>query len=808
MKQILSALLLSAAAVLSALNYADYGAGPMLKPNRTFYVSQKGNDKNDGLSEARAFRSIKRGVRALRTGDSLLIDEGIYFEGAIEINVKDNSLNYALQCGKPGSPIRIMGMKGKKVILSGGAFLKAVKRSGQLAEFHWAKEPNYNMVQELPSGIELQRVASEELVRKFPGTFLYDKAKKRLLVHFAALEQTGVSVAQHRIGIRIHGSYIHLENLEFRHYYEGIYTRANRPYDKNAASHITIEKCNFFRNYHCGVVMDGCSWSLLKNNRGAFNTKRGNFMNLKDAHDNIYLGNWSGPTTQTLRHLERNGYNFGINSYGGNPPRNHVIGNFVESENSLRWKGGGPGSIVRDNIFLGRFHAESKQIPAVINNNVFAKSISYFSLGWGIWEKEFASSPIKFYGNVRKVADFKALGKEILKAQKLKISFPAPKFPKVEFKNLKLSTITADSATVTWQTPENDGWGDLQYWQKGSKKRRWQGGTGIQSVEHAVGISNLTPNTEYCFKAFFRGRRDPSWRGSEIQTFRSAAKNPAPRILEVGKGKLSLFEAGCAARAGDTIKLLPGTHTGQLFFLFSGTREKPITVTGNNKATIDGANFYAPLTAANFKSHIIIEGITFANPDPAAGKHVIRLRGGSDITVRNCRTRLIPWTAGGFVCSNNTPHLEIRNNVIHGCDYPINLNRADKAKIINNTIVDATMLTVLLWNPVDVEIRNNIFYRPCVESKRNPALLLQNIQGKIVSDGNVYWSSVKGHPAGGVIRDKRAKVLFRSQTLEEWQKKTGMDKKSISADPLFVDYQKGDFRLKPGSPAKGKGANL
>ena len=118
------------------------------------------------------------------------------------------------------------------------------------------------------------------------------------------------------------------------------------------------------------------------------------------------------------------------------------------------------------------------------------------------------------------------------------------------------------------------------------------------------------------------------------------------------------------------------------------------------------------------------------------------------------------------------------------------------------------MLTVLLWNPVNVEIRNNIFYRPCIMSKRNPALLLQNIQGKIISDGNVYWSSVKEHPAGGVIRDKRAKVLFRSQTLEEWQKKTGMDKKSICADPLFVDYQKGDFRLKAGSPARGKGAIL
>ena len=183
------------------------------------------------------------------------------------------------------------------------------------------------------------------------------------------------------------------------------------------------------------------------------------------------------------------------------------------------------------------------------------------------------------------------------------------------------------------------------------------------------------------------------------------------------------------------------------------------------------------------------------------------LNGGSNISVRNCRTTYFPYTAGGFIRSNNTPGLHIENNVIHGGDYPINLNAA-RAKILNNTIVDATMLTVLLWNPLDVEIRNNIFYRPCVPDKRNPALLLQNISGKVVSDGNIYWSPVKEHPAGGVIRDKRAKVLFASRTLEEWQKKTGMDKNSRHIDPQLLDYNKGDFRLKPGSPAKGKGASL
>ena len=72
----------------------------------------------------------------------------------------------------------------------------------------------------------------------------------------------------------------------------------------------------------------------------------------------------------------------------------------------------------------------------------------------------------------------------------------------------------------------------------------------------------------------------------------------------------------------------------------------------------------------------------------------------------------------------------------------------------------------------------------------------------------MFWSPVKEHPVGGTIHNFSAKVLKTSKTLEEWQKISGMDKNSIHADPMFVDYEKGDFRLKEGSPAKGKGATL
>ena len=217
MKKFAFLLLALCLSTLGAVKVSDYGAGPMLKPGRTFYVSVKGSDKNDGKSPARAFRTITKGAAQLRAGDTLLIGGGEYFEPEIKINVKENSVGFSEQCGRPGSPIRIMGVKGEKAVIVGGEKVFNGKKNGSIYIFPCKKAPLNNAIHELPSGIELQRVPNESAARELPGTFYHDTAKKRLFVHFAAADQKGISLLRNRVSLRIHGSFIHIENLTFNH---------------------------------------------------------------------------------------------------------------------------------------------------------------------------------------------------------------------------------------------------------------------------------------------------------------------------------------------------------------------------------------------------------------------------------------------------------------------------------------------------------------------------------------------------------------------------------------------------------------
>ena len=431
--------------------------------------------------------------------------------------------------------------------------------------------------------------------------------------------------------------------------------------------------------------------------------------------------------------------------------------------------------------------------------------MAWSALGSGLWDKEFAPTQMKFFGNFKDEKKFKPATPELEKAKSLALTLPEIKFPAVTFKDLRVRFAATDSAVVCWETPECDGWGEvILYDHRGKRLKSFS--SGVQGVRHLVGVSGLQPNRSYQVKAKFINRRGATSSFSSMLSFKTPLTDRAPGVLEVGPGKYTLEEAAAAAIPGDTVKLLPGVHYGVFVPLRSGKPGKPITLYGKG-AVLDGMNFYAPMITLQGKSHIVIDGVTFVNPESTSRIGIIRIEGGSHVAVRNCRARSFSWLAGGFVSVRRTPHTVIENNIIHGGDYPISTVGGD-IKILRNTIADATMMSLSLWDSENMEIRDNIFYRPCVPEKRNPAITFNNMKSRVICEGNVFWSPVKEHPAGGRIRNSAGKVLKESKTLAEWQKISGFDKTGICTDPLFEDPAKGDFRLKSTSPVKGKGAAL
>ena len=85
-------------------------------------------------------------------------------------------------------------------------------------------------------------------------------------------------------------------------------------------------------------------------------------------------------------------------------------------------------------------------------------------------------------------------------------------------------------------------------------------------------------------------------------------------------------------------------------------------------------------------------------------------------------------------------------------------------------------------------LERNIFYYRSSENLLRSAWQPRPAD-KFTIDHNLYW------------REGGGELKFGNRTLKEWQA-LGFDKESIVADPLFVNAAKGDFRLKPGSPAE------
>ena len=138
-----------------------------------YYVSKNGNDGNTGIMREQAFKTINRGVRGLKPGDTLIIGPGIYAE-QVKLERK----------GTPDLPITIRSQFPRRAQLIGSTRLTAwAQADGLRYTFKTQLERETSLVYEKDSGVEYSEVAGVDMVENLPGTFFYDPVTKLLYVH-------------------------------------------------------------------------------------------------------------------------------------------------------------------------------------------------------------------------------------------------------------------------------------------------------------------------------------------------------------------------------------------------------------------------------------------------------------------------------------------------------------------------------------------------------------------------------------------------------------------------------------------------
>jgi hypothetical protein len=418
----------------------DYGCGPLVKTGRTFYVAVDGDDANDGLSAASAWRTIRRGLPELQAGDTLLIGEGEYIEPQLEINVS------APQTGVPGRPIRIMAAPRNRVIISGAPLLTDFQRSSKW-RYLWMAQIDYPAlatVWENLRNIELQRVPSAALADELPGAYWHDTSANRLYVHFSdsrdALVNQGVRFVpastvpqQHalpdayieganasensrkvRHGLCLRGDYILVQGLWFKHHVESVAIAGNPHTDSLGGRHTTIENCVFFANENAGVLLaDGAERCLMRDNVFFTGGFHGACL-IRNARDNLIQRNvihirppssrartWAGDSVLT------------VCGDDGSVINNHMIDNIVAGHARVEWHPISPGSIVQGNVFYGLrcSGARDRQASAsmTLRNNLLGPDVVWDAVASRQAAADWAAPDVVFINNAIGLGDAAAM---------------------------------------------------------------------------------------------------------------------------------------------------------------------------------------------------------------------------------------------------------------------------------------------------------------------------------------------------------------------------------------------------------------
>lgn len=160
-----------------------------------------------------------------------------------------------------------------------------------------------------------------------------------------------------------------------------------------------------------------------------------------------------------------------------------------------------------------------------------------------------------------------------------------------------------------------------------------------------------------------------------------------------------------------------------------------------------------------------------------------------------------PYFTWGIYLDDFSSGTTIEGNVVDGTVVgAVCIHNGKNNVIQNNVFLNGSEMNIRLQPHGDGFMKDNVFRRNIVAYKDPKAILWfsyagswnRNILGDV--DDNVYWQT------GGLNLATTAQPITPAGSWPKWQA-AGLDAHSVIANPLLMAPAKGDYRLKPGSPA-------
>ena len=143
----------------------------------------------------------------------------------------------------------------------------------------------------------------------------------------------------------------------------------------------------------------------------------------------------------------------------------------------------------------------------------------------------------------------------------------------------------------------------------------------------------------------------------------------------------------------------------------------------------------------------------------------------------------------GLYTDEGSSDILLENNVVHDTKTGGFHQHYGRDNIIRNNIFAFSREAQIQRSREDLT-NSVVFERNLVYCDNDKALIRVWDNGDYHLDNNVYWTTAKSD------------LIFDGRDWDEWRETSGQDANSLLADPMFVDAEKRDFRLKPGSPAE------